>query len=327
MEAGAHKLVASHSGVLEGPVQTVTRAELTAFAESLRGTPQGLNLTVVSDSAYVVNEFAKLQGGVFPMKHRDIWAAIRRHMLNRPTRSIRCVKVKAHTTEDDLAKGKYGITDYTREGNNLADEAANYAAEEAAVPAIEIREVRAQDASGYVILRRLGAVNMHCVRLDAYKYDKALDAKLDWKGSRCGTAFFNEHFRATTHTYVALSDGWKRTVCRTFTSRALLESWLTTPCPGEVQTYRGIRHGRRLVHYTHNLRQTRGVLWCKSCGFFAVHRCGLLAEKCKCIGLIRMPTPAGQAFLQRISRGLPPPGYVVWPDENTIGDVRPPIGV
>ena len=60
--------------------------------------------------------------------------------------------------------------------------------------------------------------------------------------------------------------------------------------------------------------------------FFAVHRCDLLAEKCKCIGLIRMPTPAGQAFLQRISRGLPPMGYVVWPDENTIRDVRPPIG-
>ena len=39
-----------------------------------------------------------------------------------------------------------------------------------------------------------------------------------------------------------------------------------------------------------------------------------------------MPAPAGQAFLQRISRGLPPPGYVVWPDENTIGDVRP-LGV
>ena len=130
-----------------------------------------------------------------------------------------------------------------------------------------------------------------------------------------------------THTYVALSDGWKCSVCRTFTSRALLESWLSTPCPGEVQTYKGIRSGRRLVHYTHNLRQTRGVLWCKSCGFFAVHRCDFLAEKCKCIGLIRMPTPAGQAFLQRIKRGIPPVGYAVWPDENTIGDMRPAFDV
>ena len=47
------------------------------------------------------------------------------------------------------------------------------------MPPIEIREARAQDASGFVILRRLVAVNMHCVKLDAYKYDKALDAKLD----------------------------------------------------------------------------------------------------------------------------------------------------
>ena len=130
----------SHSGVLEGPVQTVTRAELTAFAEALRGTPNGLNLTVISDSAYVVNEFAKLQGRISPMKHRDIWAAIRRHILDRPARSVRCVKVKAHTTEDDLAKGKCGITEFTRDGNNLADEAANYAAEEAAVCPIKMRD-------------------------------------------------------------------------------------------------------------------------------------------------------------------------------------------
>ena len=243
--------------------------------------------------------------------------------MDRPARSVRCVKVKAHTTEDDFAKGTYGITEFARDGNNLADVAANYAAEEAAVCPIKIREMRAQDASGFVVLRRLVAANMHCVKIEAYKHDKALDAKLDWKGNRCGTAFFNEQFKATTHRYVALSDGWKCTVCRTFTTRAFLENWLTTPCPGEVQTFRGIRHGRRLVHYTHNLRQTRGVLWRKSCGFFAVHRCDLLASKCRCVGLARMPTPAGQAFLRRISLGLHPPGYSGWPDENTIRDMGP----
>ena len=58
---------------------------------------------------------------------------------------------------------------------------------------ITIREMRAQDASGFVVLRRLVAINMHCVRLEVYKRDKALDAKLDWKGRRCDTAFFNEH--------------------------------------------------------------------------------------------------------------------------------------
>ena len=41
----------------------VTRAELTAFSEALRGTP--CHICVVSDSAYVVNVFAKLQKGSF----------------------------------------------------------------------------------------------------------------------------------------------------------------------------------------------------------------------------------------------------------------------
>ena len=157
------------------------------------------------------------------MKHRDIWAAIRRHLHIRPERSVRCVKVKAHTTEDDLAQGKYGITVFTREGNNLADAVASYAAEQAAVCLIKIREMRAQDDAGFVVLRRLVAINMHCVRLEAYKRDKALDAKLDWKGSRCGTAFFNEHFKATSHRYVTLSDGWQCTLCRSFTTMAHLE--------------------------------------------------------------------------------------------------------
>jgi len=272
-------------------------------------------LTVVSDSAYVVNEFAKLQGGILPMKHRDIWASIRRHLHSAP-RTVRCVKVKAHTTEDDLAQGKYGITVFTREGNNLADAAANYAAEQAAVCPIKIREMRAQDAAGYVVLRRLVAINMHCVKLEAYKREKAIEAKLVWKGTRLGTALFNEHLKATSHRCVVLSDGWKCTVCRSFTTRAHLEVWLTTPCPGEVSAVRGTRHGRSVVHYTHNIRQTRGVLWCKSCGFFAIKRCALLASRRRRIGLVRMPTPAGRNFLRRMSLGLHPPGYSGWPDEG-----------
>jgi len=181
MAPGAADLIASVSGVLEGPVQTVTRAELTAFAEALRGT--ACHICVVSDSAYVVNEFAKLQKGFFPMKHRDIWAAVRRHLRSRPERNIRCVKVKAHTTEDDLAKGKYGITHFTREGNKFADKEAGDAADEAAAPHIETREVQMQDTAGYLILRRLTAINMHCAKLDVYHHDKRLDQRVDWSGS------------------------------------------------------------------------------------------------------------------------------------------------
>ena len=56
--AEAPALITSVSGVLGGPGQTVRRAELVAFVEAMRSTAQ--NVTVISDSAYVVNEFAKL---------------------------------------------------------------------------------------------------------------------------------------------------------------------------------------------------------------------------------------------------------------------------
>ena len=49
---------------------------------------------------------------------------------------------------------------------------------------------------------------------------------------------------------------------------------------------------------------------------FAIKRCDLLASRRMCIGLVRMPTPAGRNFLRRMSLGLPPPGYSGWPDEG-----------
>ena len=177
-----------------------------------------------------------------------------------------------------------------------------------------------QDTAGFLVLRRLTTINMHCAKLDVYQHDKNLDQRVDWRGSKKrNSIFLTEHIRATQHRCRRLSDGWKCMVCRTFTSRALLEDWLNTPCPGVVQTFAGVRSGRRLVHVTHRLRQTRGVLWCKACGHYAVNRCDLLASRCMCIGFKRQPSLAGKAFLKRVMVGLPPAGYARWPDEDVSG--------
>ena len=77
---------------------------------------------------------------------------------------------------------------------------------------------------------------------------------------------------------------------------------------------RGTRIGRGAVHYTHNIRHTRGVLWCRSCGFFSIMRCDKLAKKCQCMGLIRQPTPAGHELIRRMRIGIPPQGLRAWPD-------------
>ena len=85
-------MLASVSGVLGGPVQTVTRAELVAFVEALRSTAQ--NVSVISDTAYVVNEFAKLQQGISPSKHHDLWAVLRRAIRARLDRRIAALRLK-----------------------------------------------------------------------------------------------------------------------------------------------------------------------------------------------------------------------------------------
>ena len=82
------------------------------------------------------------------MKHRDLWAVVRRRVNSRPDRRIRCIKGKARTTEEDLAAGRYGTTQHARNGNKLVDTEAGDAATLAAAPHLETREVQLQDALG-----------------------------------------------------------------------------------------------------------------------------------------------------------------------------------
>ena len=250
------------------------------------------------------------------MKHRDLWMQVRRQVLyTEGVREIRCVKVKAHTTEEDLRTGKYGITEFTRAGNNFADRAANEAADMAAIDQCIVTRVRATDAEAYVVLRRLVAVNMHCVRrLDINKKQQHAEAKISLHEKRLGTAMYAEYLKATSHKVVALSDGWRCSVCRSFTIKANLLEWCETPCSKVISDVKGTRMGRGTVHYTHNLRHTRGVLWCRSCGFHSVMRCDKLAKKCLCTGLIRQPTLAGHETIRRMSIGIPPQGLQAWPD-------------
>ena len=315
MEVGTHKLLVYAAGVLEGPMQTVTRAELTAFVQAIRSAPQGQNLTIISDSAYVVNEYAKLRDGQMPMKHRDLWSQVKRQILwTKGYREIRCVKVKAHTTEEDLKTGKYGITEYTREGNRLADMAANDAADMAAIDQCLVDRVRAADAEAFVVLRRLVAVNMHCVGLDIERRQQHDEARITLHDKRLGTAVYAEYLKAASHKVVALSDGWRCSICRSFTIKANLQEWCETPCSKVISDVKGTRMGRGTVHYTHNLRHTRGVLWCRMCGFHSIRRCDKLSKKCLCTGLIRQPTMAGHETIRRMSIGMLPVGLQAWPD-------------
>ena len=163
-------------------------------------------------------------------------------------------------------------------------------------------------------MRRLVPINMHCVKLDVYKRQHAAESGIALRDRRLGIALHAEYLKATTHRVVTLSDGWKCTVCRPFTTKANLQDWCATPCRQVISEVRGTRIGRGVVHYTHNIRHTRGVLWCKSCGFFSVMRCEKLAKKCPCVGLAREPTPAGCELIRRMSIGVPPLGYQEWPD-------------
>ena len=184
----------------------------------------------------------------------------------------------------------------------------------AAIDQCITNKVRVIDADAYVVLRRLVAVNMHCVRLGEDRGQQLAEAKLSLQGRRLGTAMHAEYLKATSHKVVTLSDGWRCSVCRSFTIKANLREWCTTPCSKVISDVKGTRMGRGAVHYTHNLCHTRGVLWCRSCGFHSILRCDKLAKTCLCKGLIRQPTPAGQETIRRMSIGIPPHGLQAWPD-------------
>ena len=83
----------------------------------------------------------------------------------------------------------------------------------------------------------------------------------------------------------------------------------------------------RSIHPSHPLGHKRGVVWCWSCGAFAVKEPQKLGSPCQPIafsGPVGKSEIYGRACLSRIRRGLTPRSDMEWPDQREYPFEAPP---
>ena len=136
-QGGTVSIEQGWSAPLEGPLQTIGRAELRALIHAV-SLASG-ELEVHSDSKYVVDGFAARRweacggrGG----KNADLWHWLGRVMAGAEG-PIRVIKVKAHLKPSDVASGRVALSHYG--GNALADLLAGEAARRAQIPLEQVR--------------------------------------------------------------------------------------------------------------------------------------------------------------------------------------------
>ena len=102
--------------------------------------------------------------------------------------------------------------------------------------------------------------------------------------------------------------------------------WLGSPCkvdrtyayahftgshrPVDLPKHRPTPIGRRLAHITHDLMTFKGLVFCKSCGYYAHRRMLRLANACTGMG------EAARKRVQSLRRGHLPTGVRDWPNAD-----------
>ena len=110
----------------------VPRAELAGLLEVMKMTE--LPLRVLCDCAFVVDGYAALVEGrsIRGLDHQDLWAAVEAEVKKGGLQRVQVVKVKAHTTLQDVEAGKISVL--YRLYNERVDEFAKKGAGEHVLP-------------------------------------------------------------------------------------------------------------------------------------------------------------------------------------------------
>ena len=106
-----------------------------------------------------------------------------------------------------------------------------------------------------------------------------------------------------------------------------MKLWLNTPCPGvppvidsrkadaprKLSKHLPIHIGGSTLHSSHQLWFYRGLVFCRTCGFYAAHKAQKLKLPCG-LGYESLPSPRGYDNIQRILSDKLPRALAAWPD-------------
>ena len=308
-DTSAPLLHRARSAPVTGSRQTVNRAETLAFLDCLVTTAGDLHF--VTDSAYVVKNFAKLRRGKVPTKDLDLWAAVAAAASGR---FVALHKVESHLQTDspDFDSGRYPPLWIL--GNAWADFFADEAAAEAAVPSGQASAVDWTDAVARGVRNRLVAVLLDVIDKDPHVRSPPKPAHTrKRRAAQVKAAELAAARRDTQHTLSAEGAPISCTRCGAAPAMTRPLEWYRTACvPPDAAPFcpefavplssAPIVIKGATIHPSHvPVYHSNMSLWiCSTCGAASTQFLRDLAAPCQ------TRKKSGAENLERVSRGLVP---------------------
>lgn len=283
-------------GCLEGPKQSVPRAELVAVAEVVRETVG--DVEVLTDHLNIVKGFRKGASATALADNSDLWeelwAAVGQHQG-----TVRVTKVPAHadTVQKVIAAGLDEWPD-ALVGNFVADALSGRAAYEAEVASEAAKAVKALREKATLILRRIAAITREISKLPRERHREVVPPRTRLApGMKLSRAK-----QETTHQVTSLGRRWRCVSCYGTSPGTSQVAWFLKACPGrqgDPEQFKALR----APHPSHVMSRSQGFVWCSVCGAWSKvrYRKALLGE---CRG--RPPGAYHLYALSRLRRGLEP---------------------
>ena len=310
---------------LPGVEQSVPRAELYGILIVVKHAVPSAVLDIRSDSKVNVDMFTTGRENTLHSTSADLWQELW-SLIDHKSLSVSLTWIKGHCTTPEQAT-KHGLSLLDVYGNATADRLADRAA--------TLYEVAPQDALDlnwyHSVTRKIQARAV--IILSNVIPERGNAPPAPPRVPRPPTTTLGEALFSTKHRFAVVGPSMKCINCFEVAPRmhSHLIDWLGSECrpdsalkyayfsgsrrPSALPRHRPVSVGRRYAHCTHDLFCYQGLVFCKTCGYYASKRMLRLAEPC---------TGASLEALKRsrsLFRGQLPSGVPDWPSRDSMREL------
>jgi len=289
---GGPELATGHFGTLEGK-QTVPRAEMQALIAFLQfcETLDTIGSIIIHTDAKIVldgvNKGPKVKHGENGDLWEELWDVYQELVDKGWIYNI--LKVKAHTTHDDVISGK--ISKYDQDGNGIADNWAGKGADINQIPDAKYDEINWIDATVWLVQSRIIAICQEFLVHEKVVKDVKIPFRnntYDIQIARLGHEIIAGHNKRN-HKCGRCGQSWNDLTKKGFINCGTCpgpQIWGNLPNnymdgPNKIPIGSSLIWAGRKIDKSHRLAYHRGIIYCVSCGHFSHTRVEALGAKCK----------------------------------------------
>jgi len=280
---------AAARGPLPGARQTNNRAELWALLHALQSSTGTMIFWTDSEVLIRCWRQRRYQVKRYHRGNGDIWRLIKEAIQTRggTAEDISIHHMRSHTEWEEA--DARGVPRWAWKGNREADERADQAAEEHAIPAAQLNCYEWARAVGQLVRQRITQATFDVIeRRQPMTWDERDQLRKEAKLKKGPTKTFDQLAQDSTHTLTKTSTGWKCTACAQSAIKrrtSMARWWLATRCSASTaEVPRSFSLKGRCAHHTHHMtwsRKEKGH-FCYNCGGTAKQYISdKLAEDCK----------------------------------------------